>query len=76
MEYRKKPFDASLSIGSPIDMGVARIFSGGEHFFKKIFKKFFKNLQKICKKFSKIFNKIFKKYSKNFKKVQKILANV
>ena len=32
------------------DMGVATIFSGGgEHFFKKIFKKFWKNFQKIFK---------------------------
>ena len=67
-------------------MGVARIFfGGGEHFFKKIFKKFLKNMQKIFKKFSKKFQKFqkifkkckknFKKYSKIFKKFWKILKN-
>ena len=49
-------------------MGVARIFFGGEHFFKKIFKKFSKNIQKIFKKYSK--------NSKNFKKYWKILKNI
>ena len=44
-------------------MGVARIFSGGEHFFKncqKIFKKFSKNFQKISKIFKIFFTKIAK----------------
>ena len=56
-------------------MGVARIFSGGGHFFKKIskysqriFKKYSnnipKNFQKIVKRFSKIFKNFLKKIAK------------
>ena len=48
-------------------MGVARIFSGGEHFFKKFSKKVSKNFQKIFKKYSKNIQKNFQKVSKNFK---------
>ena len=63
-------------------------FGGGEHFFKKCFKKFskkfsqniqkkFKNFSKILKKFQKIFKKISKNFQKNiqiiFKKNSKIL---
>ena len=53
------------------DMGVARIFfEGGGTLFKKIFKKFSKNIQKILKK-------IFKKFCKNLQKIsQKIIKNI
>ena len=53
-------------------MGVARIFFGGgvgEHFFKKIFKKFSKIIQKIFQRYSKNIQSIsknIKKYSKKF----------
>ena len=68
-------------------MGVAKIFfGGGKHFFKKIFKKFAKNLQKMFNKFlkniqkySKNFQrnmqKIFKKYAKNFRNFGKFSQN-
>ena len=53
-------------------MGVAGIFiPGGEHFFKKIIKKyaknFVKNFGKICKKFLKNLQKICKNIQKKFK---------
>ena len=56
----------------PKDMGVARIFFGGNTFSKnsqKKFKKFSRKIQKIFKniqKFSKNFQKILKNMQKNF----------
>ena len=46
-------------------------FRGGEHFFKKIFKKFSKNIQKIFKKYSQKIPKKFKKFHKILKNIQK-----
>ena len=46
-------------------------FRGGEHFFKKIFKKFSKKIQKIFKKNSTKIQKILKNIQKNFLKISK-----
>ena len=55
-------------------MGVARIFIGGKHFFKKIFKKLSKSFRKIFKIIFNKFSKKFKKYSTNFQKNYKKIS--